>query len=82
MITKKQIKKYCKQNEDSRLLAATLDYDYQVPTTLLEEGYTVPAGTIVEVRLYTKYRADLHINGVLMTKQLPYDAATLLETEE
>lgn len=77
MITKEQIERYCKQNNRhfSELLFATLDRDYQIE----DEDYTIPAKTIVQVRLYTEDLADLYVNGECVTTRFPYDAATLLE---
>lgn len=79
MITKEQIEKYCKQNDGhfSKMLFATLDHDYQVEG----KAYTIPAGTIVYVCLYTTNSADLYINDEWVTSSFPYDAATLLEDE-
>lgn len=72
MITKEQIEEYRPNPQWARL-----DRDYYVDYM----DITIPAGTIVQVMLYTSGLADLYVNNEYVTEQFPYDAATLLEDE-
>lgn len=72
MITKAQIKLLCYPNWHSALVYARLDKPYII------EHYTIPEGTIVQLKLFKNSRANLMVNGLLGCKQFPYDAATLL----
>lgn len=77
MITREQIEKHCDTEPYSKLLFATLDYDYQVE----DKDYIIPAKTIVQVCLYVDNIADMYVNNEWITCSFPYDAATLLEDE-
>lgn len=74
MITREQIEKHC----ENGLLWAKLDRDYQSRHL----DYILPAGTIVQVGLYKRYIGDLYLDGMYIDGCFPYDAATLLETDE